>query len=156
MKLSHTVLLVAALGSFVALPSSSPAQKYHRPVVQREKWAVRATIDHAERESNTLRDIFEHRYNEYKLGKLNTAENARTQIQRMDEAFEKLRAVADDNHPWRGKTELQAVITHARNVDRMFSRHREIQSAVSGHWWTLRQDINTLSRIYGISGLGKR
>lgn len=142
--------------SMLGLPTEAHAQRYRKPpIAQRQKWAVRSIIDHAERESNTLRDIFEHKFKQYNLGRLNTAENARAQIQGMDEAFEDLRGVADDNHPWRGKDEMMKVVTHAKNVDRIFSRHHDIQSTVSGHWWKLREDINQLARIYGIAGLGR-
>lgn len=155
-------LLVTIGGSF-ALSSEASAQGRRRaPIVKARPSAVRTNsqvrtlIDRTERESNALRNSFERDYNRYNLNRLPAGERAKENVQQLDQAFERLRDVADDKNVAKGRNEMQRVVREAQDVDRIFTNHREISSVVRGQWNNLRGDINQLARIYGIGGLGNQ
>ena len=150
MKSNFSIGVLATAFALV-LAGSAAAQ---RPYSPSRAWQVRGVIDRTERESNALRASFERDFRRYDLDRLPRFDAAKRDIQRMDEAFERLRAVADDRKPRAGVRELQTTIERARTVDRLFVRNPNIRDTVRYQWRDLRGDINNLARIYDVPGLG--
>lgn len=165
MKLNSTfraLALLVTLGGGFVLSSEAQAQGrrrgpvVRRPAVVRSNAQVRTLVDRAERNSNALRNSFERDFNRYNLNRIPVGERAKQNVQQLDESFERLRDVADDRNVINGRDEMRKVVREAEDVDRIFSRNRQIASTVRGQWNRLRDDINQLARIYGISGIGRR
>ena len=163
MKLNSTLramALLVTLGGAFALSSDASAQgragqNRRRAPVVRANSQIRTLITRTERESNALRNSFERGYNQYNLGRIPAGERAKENVQQLDQAFERLRDVADDQNVARGRNEMQRVVREAEDVDRIFNNNRQIASVVRGQWNDLRADINQLARIYGVPGIGR-
>lgn len=146
MKINRNAKFLAAVafcGCFAA-PMSAQAQNRWNPN------DVRDMIDRTERESNTLRHTFEKDFDRYQLGPINRAERAKDRIQKLDESFERLRFVADEASPRHGRKPMRDIVRYGNDVNRIFLRHPEIRETVRGQWWSLRDDINALARIFHV------
>ncbi len=147
-------VLLTMVGGATLVPTDAQAQ-FWRPrhrVVYRSDWTVRPLVDTTERQSNAFRDFFEHHVADGRMGRYHDNQYLKSQIQEMDEAFERLRSKADDHRPGIGVGDLQNALKHARMVD------REIYSAGDNNrtireWSDLRGSLNALADLYQVRGL---
>ncbi|GEM_PF-3932315 len=116
-------------------------------------WSVRPLIDTAERQSDAFRAYFESHDARERLGRYHDDKYLKRQIQKMDEAFERLRGKADDHRPGLGKGELQKALDHARLVDREIYYASETNRTIR-EWTEPRGTFNDLARLYGVRGVG--
>lgn len=70
----------------------------------------------------------------------------------MDEAFEALRAKADDRRPGIGKGELQRALKEARIVDREIDYVPDTPRTIR-EWNDLRRTLDSLASLYRVRGV---
>ena len=168
--LKGMTIAVAALSicAMTSVPASAQNWRNHSRYNQRN-WDVRAAVDAAERSSNAFRDVVEARDRNERTGRwMNNRERYFNElvpaVQRLDEAFERLRRVADNNRYRAGSTEMADVMARGREVDRFMRGNRfgwnsggryqyAPGSDLRARWNDLKRDINSLARIYGIAPL---
>jgi hypothetical protein len=161
-----------------AIPTTAEAQ--NRRSYPASRWNVSELINRAERTSNEFREAVERRDErqdrredrddrDWNRNRGRFFDDLEPNVQRMDEAFERLRRVARNDRRDQGRTEMAAVLQHARVVDRYFSgnqfgwgngnrnRYSYRRSGVlDSRWRALRGDINALARLYRLPALNGR
>ena len=154
-KASLGIAVLATLIAGVALAPTDAQAQFWRPrhrVMYGAGWTVRPLVDTTERQSNAFRDFFEHHVADGRMGRYHDNQFLKAQIQRMDEAFERLRAKADDHQPGIGVEDLRQALNHARTVDREIyfagDNNRTIRE-----WSDLRVSLNQLADLYQVRGL---
>lgn len=115
---------------------------------------IRGLVDRLERQSNNFRSNFERNY-----GRFTDRSNgwhgrgdrrSYVEIQRLDEAFERLRRKVDSGD-WRsGRGDVETIVRNARGVDRIFSDDPRARRFGEGDWGDLRRGINDLARMYNV------
>jgi len=132
---------------------------------------LRAIVDRAERRSNDFREDFERQYRGTSSSRNRNRNRGNEQygywggdlksdIQRMDEAFERLRNAIDRND-WRNndsRREVDLIVRISDQIDREFGRGsintRRGGNDLQSEWRNLRRDISDLSRQFGSSNGG--
>ena len=152
----------------------------------RGDWRVRELVDSAERESNDFRHSLESReylrdvrdrqtdrFGRDKSGNRDSRierwrDDMIPSVQRLDQAFERLRKATDNNRPGQGRREMEEVVVRAREVERHLGNGRGAYSNrnygygaggrndLLSDWNRLRNDISELARMYGVSSLNGR
>ncbi len=153
-------LATAVVASVALAPATAEAQvytrrgdAYDRPVPRRGgDWVVRPLVDRAERQSNAFRHWYEKTYSRRHLGRDADARDFKHDIQRLDEAMERVRAKADDHRPGIGRDELRTAIVRAREIDREIGRDRDTRFTYR-EWSDLRDTLNDLARLYDLRGI---
>ena len=115
-------------------------------------WQVKPLVDRAERESNSFRAWYESTYRRDRLGRDPRARDFKHDIQRMDEAMERLRRKADDRKPGVGREDLQQALGWATEIDREITRDRDTRFTYR-EWQDLRDALNGLARLYEVRGV---
>lgn len=153
-SLGFALLATLVVGGALT-PTEAHAQfwriRHHHPVY-RSDWTVRPLVDTTERQSNAFRDYFEHHVSDGRMGRYHDNQYLKAEIQRMDEAFERLRAKADDHRPGIGVGELQDALRHARLVDREIYFAGDSNRTIR-EWVDLRTSLNQLADLYQVRGL---
>lgn len=181
-------IATAALVAVTAMPASAQIRRngtYRKPAVSQRTWQIRSLVDAGERSSNAFRDAVEDRdRNSNTPNRYGTSSRERffndlaPVVRRMDEAFEDLRRVADNNRPRAGRDEMTKLLQRARIVDRFFTGSTFGGSGWSGvvqpkngryqaynytrsttleaRWRDVRRDINALAKAYNMTGLNAR
>lgn len=191
-KLKNISLAIAGVALCGALVASTPAQgrrngQYrNRPGYQYDQrnWDIQRLVNNAERTSNAFRDAVEDRDRRTERRGNNSRErffdDLTPHVQRMDEAFERLRRQANNRSRWNGRDEMAQVLRHAVSVDRYFSGSRfgsdagwryenrrgqnrrddgynyQRSANLDARWRDLRGDINALARAYGLPEVNGR
>lgn len=147
-----TLTLIAALAAFATfVPATASAQRggwrndHRRPAQVGKDWTVRPLVVRTERESNAFRAWFE------RSGSRRDR-NLKDNVQKLDEALERLRSRASDGRPGVGKPELQRALNYARAIDRQINRQRQGRVTVR-EWNDLQRTLNGLARIYDVRGV---
>ena len=149
---------LAALATLVVSATLAPSEaqaQFWRPrhrVVYAADWQVRPLVDTTERQSNAFRDFFEHHVSDGRMGRYHDNQYLKHQIQLMDEAFERLRAKADDHRPGIGVDDLRQALNHARQVDREIYFAGDSNRTIR-EWSDLRVSLNQLADLYQVRGL---
>jgi hypothetical protein len=180
---SFKSMVIAAIAiACMAVPAMSSAQRngdfgqnqdrygnQDRRGNQNNRWrnntnrALKNLVDHAERASNEFRDDFEHQYRGRDRGRNwqrtdygYWGSDLKSDIQRMDEAFEKLRRDVDrsDTRDGSARRSMDAVVRYARQIDREmgrgFGNYRGNDRNLSSDWRSLKGMIDDLSREFGM------
>lgn len=139
--------LLATVAGGTLLPADAQAQYGRRPgrSVRSADWIVRPLVNRTERESNAFRAWFE-RSGSRRDGGL------KRNVQRLDEALERLRDRASDGRPGVGRPELERALVAARAVDGQIFRGRQGRVTVR-EWNDLQRTLNDLARLYRIRGV---
>jgi hypothetical protein len=183
LKTNLNVLLAAvALVGVAAAPTTANAQS--RRAYQTNRWNVSDLINRAERTSNAFREAVERRDErqdrrdndrdrDWNRNRGRFFDELEPNVRRMDEAFERLRRVARNDRRDEGRREMQDVLQYARAVDRYFvgnqfgwgngngnrnrNRYNYTRSGtLNSRWRDLRNDINSLARLYRLPALNGR
>ena len=115
-------------------------------------WEVKTSVDRAERQSNSFRAWYEGTYRRDRLGRDPRARDFKHDIQRMDEAMERLRRHADDRKPFAGREDLQEALGFATEIDREITRDRDTRFTYR-EWTDLRDTLDHLARVYEVRGV---
>ncbi len=171
-ELKSIRMAVASVALFGLAVMPAMAQRriiQRRPPINQRTWEIRSLVDAAERTSNSFRDAVERRdRNTNTPRRYGTTYRERyfndlaPQVRRLDEAFERLRSVADNRRPRAGRDEMTRVLTAARSVNRYFSsysygwgggnRYNYMRSSdLDARWRDLKRDINALARAYNMA-----
>ena len=115
-------------------------------------WEVRPAVDRAERQSNAFRAWYESTYRRDRMGRDPRARDFKRDVQRMDEAMERLRRRADDRKPGIGREDLQEALGWATEIDREIGRDRDTRFTYR-EWQDLRDTLGGLARLYEVRGV---
>jgi hypothetical protein len=176
-----SIFIAAVACACLAVPAISSAQRRGN-----DKWPLPNRIQNyrslddmvvrAERESNSFRYNFEHNYRGRDRNRNWRNDDygfwgydLKTDIQKMDEAFERLRGIVQKNNrhddryrDWRNgswydrdaRREMETVVRYAQEVDRElgrgFGNYRRGQRNLTEDWRDLRRDIDVLAREFNI------
>jgi hypothetical protein len=155
---------VIVLGTCIGAPMVASAQRWRRPIIVIDPvyapphggWHVRSLVDDVERESNSMRYVFEHEITHRSHRERDRLADAKAAIQRMDESFERLRHYADDARPRAGRDEMRTVLDRAIDVNGFVVHQRDVDDIVGRRWDQLHDDINRLARMYELDELPRR
>lgn len=161
-----TRISIIALAALAAIPVSANAQRwyyhpYRHPVViverapTRQEWHVRTLVDDAERDSNSMRHVFEVDLDHMNRRERDHLYDAKSAIQRLDESFEQLRRNADDYRPHSGREQMRTVLDRAADVSVFMNRRGEVRDIVGRRWDDLRADIDRLADMYGLDRVAR-
>jgi hypothetical protein len=148
------VLAVAAvLTSLVALPCTASAQQIIRHRYTNAV-SVRALIHDVERESNSFREVYEHRYHEIFLSNWRRSDNTRTAIQNLDRTLEKVqRRNSSGEKPKYIRDDVEKAIGFASEINAKFRHPDEVLGTMTGEWARLKESINDLATLYDLPGV---
>ena len=194
-KSLSTMVATVALCGVVVAPSFAQTRnsQQNRYRYNQRTWQIRSLVDAAERTSNAFRDAVEKRdrntnsrNRDIGSSRERFFDDLTPAVQRLDEALERLRRVADNNRPRAGRDEMEEVLTRAREVDKYFSgtsfgwggnnrngngngnnnryggnnrngRYNYTRSSnLDDRWQDLRNDLNALAKAYGLQALSGR
>jgi hypothetical protein len=149
------VLAVAAILPIVfAAPAAASAQQiiiHHR---YNNAVSVRALMSDVERESNSFRELYEHRYHEIFLSNWRRSDDTRKAIQALDRSLEHVQARNQAGEkPKYIRDDVGKVIDRARVVNQLMNHPDDVLATMKNEWVNLKESINDLAAMYDLAGV---